>query len=109
MVQGTERIQDFIRQASSLHAVNTVYALGLSVVLIFCYHLVSSSGAAPPGELGAVTYATVALFAFKFLMQVSTTLQKLLKDEEFGGPEGFPSDEGWRASQKASELSLEKS
>ena len=77
MVQGTERIQDFIRQASSLHAVNTVYALGLSVVLIFCYHLVSSSGAAPPGELGAVTYATVALFAFKFLMQVSTTLQKL--------------------------------
>lgn len=83
MVQGTERIQDFIRQASSLHAVNTVYALGLSVVLIFCYHLVSSSGAEPPGELGAVTYATVALFAFKFLMQVSSTLQKLLKDEEF--------------------------
>jgi diguanylate cyclase (GGDEF)-like protein len=82
MGHGSDRIQDFIRQASSLHTVNTVYSVGLLVVLMFCHQIL-------PIKSTAIEYMNFAswgmglLFSFKICMQFSKFMQKKLQDEEF--------------------------
>jgi diguanylate cyclase (GGDEF)-like protein len=82
MGHGSDRIQDFIRQASSLHTVNTVYSIGLLIVLMFCYEM-SSTESVSIGLIDFSSWGMGLLFLFKISMQFSKYMQKSLRDEEF--------------------------
>jgi diguanylate cyclase (GGDEF)-like protein len=82
MGYGSDRIQDFIRQASSLHTVNTVYSVGLLIVLMFCYQI-SPIKSTAIGNIDFASWGMGLLFSFKISMQFSKFMQKNLQDEEF--------------------------
>lgn len=82
MLHGTDRIQDFIRQASSLNMVNTSYSIGLAVLLAFFFQVDS------PDSQGYLflfysSFILCSAFAMKFMMQFVPGTRKFIKEEEF--------------------------
>lgn len=82
MLHGTDRIQDFIRQASSLNMVNTSYSIGLAVLLAFFFQVDT------PDSKGYLflfysSFILCAAFVMKFMMQFVPGTRDFIKEEEF--------------------------
>jgi diguanylate cyclase (GGDEF)-like protein len=91
MFHGSERIQELVRQASSLHVVNSVYYLGLLVLLFFCFQIsgdpfsvnydVQSDDSSY--SLGIVFGVMSLLGIFKIVMQYPFFLARVIDDDQF--------------------------
>jgi diguanylate cyclase (GGDEF)-like protein len=84
VIHGTDKIQDFIRQATSLHVVNTVYTIGLTVVTLFCLNFVDTNTILelPLFLLLAITVLSLTV-AFKATMQYASILRNKLSEDDF--------------------------
>jgi diguanylate cyclase (GGDEF)-like protein len=84
MIQGKDKIHDLIRQAASLHVVNTIYFVGLIVMWLFTANVSHSLDiyAVDTWMLRAATLLGI-IFIFKMSMHYFISLQKRLSDEEF--------------------------
>lgn len=82
MLHGTDKIQDFIRQASSLHVVNVVFFTALIIFILFLFSL--SSGSTQNDSLLRLSCVGVAFVGcLKILMHTSGFMQKNMRDDEF--------------------------
>jgi len=82
MFQGPNKIQDFVRQASSLNMVTTAYSIGLSILLVFFMQLEGRNDISDFYLNGAISVILVAFFV-KFMMQFTSGLRGVIKEEEF--------------------------
>lgn len=82
MFHGTDKIHDFIRQASSLHVVNAVYFIALVVLTLFCHH---TQVRHPdfPWLLSGVSGGLLALMSVKLVFHCTGWLSKHVSDEQF--------------------------
>jgi diguanylate cyclase (GGDEF)-like protein len=82
--QGTEKIQSFIRQISSLYMVNTVYAIGLTIFAIFCWGVASSSFDITGSKnfLYVSSSLLFAMYVFKVCMEHSCFVRNRVTHEE---------------------------
>ena len=82
MIQGTDKIQEFIRQASSLHVVNVVFFTALVIFTLFLFNLSLSL----EQNYLLLKVSTVGIFfvgSLKVLMHTSSKMQKKINDDEF--------------------------
>lgn len=82
MFHGTDKIHDFIRQASSLHVVNAVYFIALVVLTLFCHHA-EVQHPEYPGLLAAISAGLVALLSVKLVFHCTGWLSRHVSDEQF--------------------------
>lgn len=88
MIKNTERLQTLVKQANSLHIVNTVYFAGLLVLLIFTFYLQNAvadlSFDSTPMELKVIAFAAVFFLLGKYAYQFQVLkLSKWVADHEF--------------------------
>jgi diguanylate cyclase (GGDEF)-like protein len=82
MIQGTDTIQGIVKQAASLHVVNTVYFIGLMVLVLFGAHQAAAPFVTDSFLLGATTLLA-AVFVLKLMMHYSTRVQAALGESQF--------------------------
>ncbi|OUV22609.1 MAG: hypothetical protein CBC55_03615 [Gammaproteobacteria bacterium TMED95] len=77
----SDKINDFIKQAASIHVLNTVYFLGLVVVALFSYPIISTnqSNILSPTVAG---YVLLLTFLFKVAIQNIPYLLKQIEDHK---------------------------
>jgi diguanylate cyclase (GGDEF)-like protein len=81
--QGSEKIQDFVKQAASMHVVNTVYFISLLVLGLFSQSLRSESDSFSM-DLWLYASATILSLSsvFKIAINVSEWLKNAIKTEQ---------------------------
>ena len=77
----SDKINEFIRQAASMHVLNTVYFIGLVVVALFTYTLVDDKANLSLFH-SAAGYVLLVTFMFKVLIQNVSQLQKKLSESQ---------------------------
>lgn len=88
MIHGTDKIQDFIRQASSRNAINTVYYIAIAILTIYLLSKEVEDNTLveiynlPLSLLGLSSFMLLAGI-LNGLMQVSKIVQKFFSDEQF--------------------------
>lgn len=80
MIQGTDKIQDFIREASSLHVVNVVFFSALIVMTVFLFGAYRDL-AAPYLYIAAGSLSCIALL--NVIMHTSKNVQERISNKEF--------------------------
>ncbi len=85
MFQGTDKIQDFIRQASSLNAVNTMYYAGMIVLALFAHSVLvpAHTMSEPYLYLMTASWLLAVMGVIKTAMQVSIVMQRNVSDCQF--------------------------
>ncbi len=81
--QGSEKIQDFVKQAASMHVVNTVYFISLLVLALFSQSIRGEVGASSM-DLWLFTSAAILSFSsvFKIVLNSSSRLEGAIKAEQ---------------------------
>jgi diguanylate cyclase (GGDEF)-like protein len=82
--QGSDKINDFIKQAASLYVVNTVYFVSLMVLCLFVFHVsdLQAGWLENVPVLMAGSFLAV-VFLFKLAMHYYTGMQSILSEEQF--------------------------
>lgn len=81
--QGSEKIQDFVKQAASMHVVNTVYFISLLVLALFSQSIRGEVGASSM-DLWLFASAAILSFSsvFKIVLNSSSRLEGAIKAEQ---------------------------
>lgn len=88
MIKNTERLQSLVKQANSLHIVNTVYFAGVIVLLFFTFYLQNATSSLSfntiPVNLTVISLAVFILLVIKYSYQYQLfAFNKLVADHEF--------------------------
>lgn len=84
MLQGTEKIQELIKQASSLHIVNTLYFIAQVVLVLFIYQIAPGKDRLAIHDfLLNASFILAFVLVLKISMHFYMKMQGMIKDSEF--------------------------
>ena len=75
--QGSEKIQDFVKQAASMHVVNTVYYISLLVLALFSQNISNESNSV---SMDLWLHASAAILLLSSIFKITINFSEWLKD-----------------------------